>query len=256
VNIANKAHKASDQQFEDSVVQDSAGPSPTITENDIKTATGVSPEARMRMLAWQKRDGMPEPLAKVSQGTAMDLMKKINLPEDDPQRISDLRPIRDAYVNGTLTRQDEEWLEKRFKEGVSPDGSSLTKMQERVIKAAAFDKSTLMSKDTTGPLAEYNYRQYVDQRVQDYRKANKDPHDLFNASKPDFIGKPEIINYFRSTLDEQIKSQIQKVGSGRGAPPPGLVVPGAGPVAPGAPALRQPGESINDFMKRTGKSIP
>jgi hypothetical protein len=205
----------------------------------------------MRMLAWQKRDGMPEPLARVSQGTAMELMRKINLPEDDPGAIKDLRPIRDAYVNGQLTRQDEEWLEKRFKEGSSPDGSTLTKMKERVIKAGAFDKSTLMSKDTTGPLAEYNYRQYVDQRVDDYRKAGKDPHDLFNASKPDFIGKPEIVNYFRSTLEEQIKATTQRF-QGRPAPPPGLVVPGAS----AAPATRQPGESINDFMKRTGKSVP
>lgn len=261
VNIANKAQKASDQQFEDGVVQDSASPQPSITENDIKTAPGISPEAKMRMLAWQKRDGMPEPLARVSQANTTELFRRMNLPEDDPQRINDLRPIRDAYAPASggqpgLTRQDEDWLEKKFIESRSPDGSTLTKQKERVIKAAAFDTSTLMRKDSTGPLAEYNYRQYVDQRIEDYRKQGKDPHDLFLNTKPDFIGKPEIIQWFRASLDDHMKAMSEQINAKRGAPPPGLVVPGAGPVAPGAPALRQPGESINDFMKRTGKSIP
>jgi len=254
INLENKAQKISDETEEAKIIQDSAGPNPTITENDIKTNTRMSPAAQMRMLAWKKRDDMPEPMAAVSQRNTQELFKRMNLPEDDPQRINDLRPIRDAYaysLNGGITEAHEKWLEKSFIEGRSPDGSSLTKQKERVIKAAAFDKSTLMSKDVTGPMAEFKYREYVDQRVDDYRKAGKDPHDLFNPSKPDFIGKPEIIQYFRATMDEQVKAQVQKVNGRPGAPPPGLVVPGATP-PPSARPQRLPDESIADFDKRFG----
>ena len=241
-----KAQKNRDNAFETQVIQDSATGNPQITENDIKTAPGISPESKMRMLAWQKRDGMPEPMARVSQTNATDLFRKMNLPDDDPQHINSLSPIRTAYVNGQLTRTDEQWLEQRFLEGRSPDGGQLNKLRTDLSKAAApmLDKSTLMNIDGEGKLRTYAFERFVDQKIGEYRQAGKNPIDLFDPSKPDFLGKPDVINSFNAPLQTQIHNRMRTMqGGGGGAPAPAI-------------APRQPGEGVADYMKRTGKGLP
>lgn len=239
ITLGDKAQKIQDQQFEDKVIKDSAAPNPSITENDIKTAPGISPESRMRMLAWQKRDGMPEPLARVSQSNAVDLFRRMNLDDDDPQHISDLRPVRNEYVKGNLSRQDEEWLEKRFVEGRSPDGSKLTQIRAQFSKAVepSIDKSNpLLGKiDQDGKLQVYRFEQMVQDKVDEYRAAKKNPADLFNSNKPDFLGDDKIIQQYRIPIDQSIKNIGRNLGAGA-APKP----------------QRQPGEGVADFLKRTG----
>ncbi len=246
ININEKVQKAKDQSFEDAVVKDSAGANPTITENDIKTAPGISPEARMRMLAWQKRDGMPEPMAKVSQATATDLFRRMDLPDDDPAHLSDLRDVRAAYADGKLTRADEEWLEKRFVQGRSPEGTQLNKLRAELSKAAApmLDKSTLMNIDGEGKLRTYNYERFVDSKINEYRAEKKNPMDLFDPSNPDFVGKPAVINQFSTPLDQQITNRVRRMTGGGAAAPAGT--------APAGPPQRQPGETPAAYMKRTG----
>jgi len=253
INLAQKGQKLSDEQQEDKIVQDSASPNPTITENDIKTNPAMSPEAKMRMLGFIKRDGMPEPLTKVSQATSSDLFRRMNLPEDDPQRIGDLREVRQAYVDGKLKRSDEEWLEQRFKEQRSPEGEKLTAIKPQFYKAVEplIDKSNplLGHIDQSGKLQMYRFQRYVEDKVNEYRGAGKDPFDLFNPAKPDFIGSPEALRPFQTDISTSIKAASDNF---RRQPPPAA----AGAAAPGAPApvSRQPGESIADFLKRTGKA--
>lgn len=236
-NIAKKIEKLNDQQFEDAVIKDTASGNPTITENDIKNAD-VSPEAKMRMLAWQKRDGMPEPLAKVSQSVSTDLFRRMNLPEDDPQRITDLKPVREAYINGQLKRQDEEWLEQRFKEQRSPEGEKINNVKSSFYKSVEplIDKSNpLLGKiDQSGKLQAYRFQRFVEDKVNEYRQGGKDPTDLFNPNKPDFLGNPETLRPFQTTIQQSIKNSTQLRA-----------------VAPARPQ-RQPGESPADYLKRTG----
>lgn len=252
INLANKAKKIGDEQQEDAIIRDAASPSPTITENDIKTNSNMSPEAKMRMLGWIKRDGMPEPLAKVSQGTSTELFRRMNLPEDDPQRITDLREVRTAYVNGTLKRQDEEWLEQRFKEQRSPMGEKLKDIKPQFYKSVEplIDKSNpLLGKiDQSGKLQAYRFQRFVEDKVSDYIANKKDPSDLFNPSKPEFLGSPEVLKPFQTDIATSIKT----IGNNFRSNPAPTSAP-----APGAPARaqRNPGESPADFLKRTGGGV-
>jgi hypothetical protein len=43
----------------------------------------------------------------------------------------------------------------------------------------------------------YNLERDLDDRVQHYRKCGKDPFDLLDPSKPDYMGKPELIAQYR-----------------------------------------------------------
>jgi hypothetical protein len=43
----------------------------------------------------------------------------------------------------------------------------------------------------------YNLERDLDHRIQYYRKCGKDPFDLLDPSKPDYMGKPELIAQYR-----------------------------------------------------------
>jgi hypothetical protein len=247
-NMAAKQQKQKDQLFEDAVIRDTASGDPKVTENDIKTAPGISPESKMRMLSWVKRDGMPEPLGRVSQMTTMDLFRRMNLPEGDPQKITSLTPIRDAYApmgggQGTLKREDEEWLEKRFNESRTPEGTQLNQIRAQFSKAVepTIDKSNpLLGKiDQSGKLQNYAFERFVDQKVDEYRKAGKNPFDLFDPNKPDYLGSEKTLQGFAVPLTKSIQNITRSLGGGA-------------PAAPAQPQ-RKPGESPADYLKRTGQ---
>lgn len=258
VTLANKAQKASDQDAENLIIRDTASGNPSITENDIKTSN-MSPESKMRMLSWIKRDGMPEPLGPISQANTVDLFRRMNLPDGDPNKITDLRPIRDAFAPADggpsrIKREQEEWLEKRFIESRSPDGDRLTKIRADFSKAIApsIDKSNpLLGKiDQDGKLQTYAFERYVDQKVEEYRKAGKSPYDLFDPAKPaDYLGRPEAIQPFKIPLTQSIQNMGRNLTGAR-APTPSVLPQ---PVAePPKPAARKPGESAADYLKRNG----
>jgi hypothetical protein len=247
-NLADLGQKQRDQTFEDSVIKDRASDSPQITENEIKTATDVSPESKMRMLSWVKREDMPEPIAKVSQSNAMDLFRRMSLDETDPGKISDLKPVRDAYIAGALTRADEEWLEKRFTDARTAGGDRLAPLRAQFSKAVEplIDNSNpIMGKiDASGKMQNFAFERYVDQKIDEYRAAKKSPFDLFDPSKPDYLGKPEVIAPFQKSLKDSMAEMTRKM-TGQGAP---------GPVMPAAAQIpkREPGETLDEFDKRTG----
>lgn len=248
VILENKIRKQEDQASEDLIVRDTASENPQITENDIKTSN-MSPEAKMRMLAWQKRDGMPEPMAQVSQRNAADLLRRLDLPDGDPNKITDIAAIRTKYINGELTRADEDWIEKRFIEGRDPQGNKITQLRTQLIKSSGLDQSSLMKSDDTGKQAQYRFERYVDQRIADFQAAKKNPSVLFDPASPDFIGKPEIVHYFRATMEEQTKMLMERFTGKRPPPPPGLL---PAPAAQSGPPPRQPGETPASYLKRIG----
>ena len=46
----------------------------------------------------------------------------------------------------------------------------------------------------------------IQRKVDDYRKAGKNPHDLFDASKPDYLGKPDVVAAYQATLHDRIRA--------------------------------------------------
>lgn len=252
-----KEQHARDQLFESAVINDSALPPDQrkVTENGIKTASGVSPESQMRMLAWVRRENAPETAAEISSQTAKDLFSRIFLPDGDPKKLTSLDPIRDAYSHGSanvgLNVKDEQWLEKVYTEAKSPQGETLSKTMGEFVKGFEhqIDKSNPMMGiiDKTGGQKLFEFQRFVKDQVDAYRAAGKNPDDLFNPDKPDvYLGRPGIVQKFQKTLQESTQEGVRRL---TGQPPPGA--------PPGTPARtvpqRQPGESAADFDKRTGR---
>jgi hypothetical protein len=255
IHLNQTFQKISDDDYANLVIKDSASGNPTITEHDIKTQPGLSSAERMRLLNWKKRDDMPEPMARTSELATQDALRRMQLPADNPDAITGLAQIRDLYANkGVLRRTDYDWLEKRFIEGRSPEGQQLSKMREQVIKSSGLDKSSMMSIDGEGRMRQYKYEWYVDQRVAQYRAEKKNPMDLFDPTKPDFIGKPEIVDFFSASMADQAKEKVRRMRERPGSAPPGY---DSGSATPAAVPLsddlrRRPGESIEDYNARIG----
>jgi hypothetical protein len=51
----------------------------------------------------------------------------------------------------------------------------------------------------------YEFGYYVDRKIDAYRKAGKDPHDLFDASSSDYLGKPGVLAGFQKTMVQSKK---------------------------------------------------
>jgi hypothetical protein len=197
---------------------------------------------------------LPEPLARESNLAAMDLFRRMNLPTDDPNKITSLSQVRDVYAPpdgspGKLTRADEEWLEKRFIEAGTPDGERLSKIRAQFSKAVEpmIDKSNpLLGKiDQSGKLQNYAFERFVDQKMDEYRKAGKNPSDLLDPSKPDYLGSPEVLKPYLIPLQESLRTMTERL---TGASARGIAPPSPQPTVP----QRKPGESMADFDKRIG----
>lgn len=216
--IAKKIQKQNDEAASNAIISDSDSAKPTITDSDIKNDPKMSPEAKMRMLAWRDRDGRPDPISRVSQGTSADLFRRMNLPDDDPARIKDLSEIREAYAptDGSpskLTRADEEWLEKRFKEDRSPQGEALSKDREEFFKryTATIDggmndaQNPAPGRQTPlGSQKVFEAQKDAARQEAQMRAKGEDPHQLYDPTSKFFLGRPEYINKFRVSLTDNV----------------------------------------------------
>jgi hypothetical protein len=58
----------------------------------------------------------------------------------------------------------------------------------------------------------YDLERDLDYRIDRHRKAGKDPLDLFDPSKPDYVGKPEAVEvYRRTTLQRALQKRAEQI---------------------------------------------
>ncbi len=176
---------------------------------------------------------------------ALGLFANVHAPDGDPNKITSTAPIENAYLNRQLSFEDMSKLRREVIDAKSPDGEKLGTKQSDFIKGigAQIDHSNpMMGKiDETGKQKLYEFNDYVGKQVDAYKQSGKNPHDLFDPSKPDYLGKPEAIKPYQTSLTQSLNTFTRNMNG----------VTGLGPVA--APAgARKPGESIADYMKRSG----
>lgn len=172
----------------------------------------------------------------------LDLFSRIHAPNGDPRKITNEAELNNAYTSRRLSFEDFNRLRKEVADARTPDGEKLGKRRSDFVNgiSAQIDKSNpLMGKiDASGKQQVYEFSYYVDQQMEAYRKAGKNPYDLFDPSKPDYLGKPEVIAGFQKTMAQSMADYSASLRR-----QPGAVAP---------EKARKPGESVAQYLERTG----
>ena len=247
-----RQQKDASDAAENQIIADAASTNPQISAQQIANNPSLTPEAKLRMVNFLAAGARREVTPAASQRESMALLDDMRKPAGDPTRVSDMNPIVDAYTQGKLTREDFSFLQTQFNNVRAPDGDKLASVERDFLKGmqSSITKSNpLMGQlDREGDRKLYEFNWMVSQRVAQARREGKNPFDLFDPAKPDYLGKPEALRPYQTTTQQSSQS-IADALSQQGT---------AVPIPPAAPTAlpRQPGKSIADYMKRAGIAMP
>ena len=210
---------------------------------------------KMQLQNATERMTKPEPMTQVSQGTTTELMDRLRLPDGDPRKITDTGPIYDSLIAGRLKKDDFNFVMKEFNDLRTQGGERLSQTQKDFfehIKPQIDQSNPLLGKiDQTGKEQMYRYMFDVRRKIEQYRESGKNPYDLFDPSKPDYVGKPEAMKQYQTTINQSIQNFSQGMRAPTNRPPASVTVP----LAPALPTgmQRQSGETLEEWRKRTGR---
>jgi hypothetical protein len=149
-----------------------------------------------------------------------DLFSKIHLDDDDPRKITRPEQLTPFFAHG-LNRGDYDWLKRELVEAQTPEGSSFKK---EVQMARNTGRSMLVrswlgqSKPDQAEEAAYRFNRALDQQIDAYRRAGKDPRLLLTPGTSDYALAPERVTRFMTSPLESMRLDADKVRNGQAAP--------------------------------------
>jgi hypothetical protein len=106
----------------------------------------------------------------------------------------------------------------------TPEGAKLSKQLDDFFasRKAQIDKSNpQMGKiDQTGSAKMYDFMTMVRDRVDEYKRQGKDPRVLLDPKSPEFLGSPETLAPYQTTIQESIRTLSENLKRGRTEKPP------------------------------------
>jgi hypothetical protein len=238
-------------QAEDEIVADLTSEKPTVTRADISNSEKLTSAAKAYMLALEDRAAAPDPDETTSNAAARGLLDRIRLRDGDPNKITVPDRLYDAYIAGKLSRDDFNFVRKEFLGEQTPARASLLAHKQAFLKsvAPALDRSDPLigEIDQLSRSKMYLLERDIDQKIDRYIKDGKDPLDLFDRSRPDYVGKPESLERYQTTVREALEENARQFRS--------TAVPGA-TAAPQPVPQRLDGETPSEYLKRTNAALP
>lgn len=170
--------------------------------------------------------------------TEHDLFRRIHLPANDPRKIIDTGPIYTEFIKGRLTAETRRDLVRELTDARTPDGEKLGAAKEDFLRSrkSSITRTLLDKLDPVGDAKFGDFRHMIGRKIEQYQKDGKNPHDLFDPTKSDFLGKPEILRDYQTSPQESIERAAQKFK------PPADVLP--------PDQMRQPNETYEAWRAR------
>ncbi|MES2348492.1 MAG: hypothetical protein V4641_13095 [Pseudomonadota bacterium] len=208
-----------------------------MTMNDVRNsglpAFGEgSQHTWISMLKQQAKDWAEKPIKTVP-SVMVDAFERINLPPGDPRKITNLSEINGLYASQRVSLADLEHLRKEFKDQMTDSGQKLGTVKQDFMKGMRpqLDKSSMNSMDAGGAERFSNFTVYVNTQLDNARKANQDPYELFNPQSSKYLGKA--VPAFQSGPQTMQRDLAGKVNASMGKT-----------------AKRNPGESVDAYLAR------
>jgi hypothetical protein len=177
---------------ESEIVSNLVGPNPTLTRTAIADDNRLTPAAKAYTLALADRTGKPDPDENTSNPTALALINRLRLSDADPYKITTLHPIYEAYAQQQLNRDDFNFVRNEFSNSNTKDFPTLLAHKTAFFKAVMplIDQSDPLTGDIdhVGRSKLYMLERDVAQKIERLRYEAKDPTELFDPSRPDYIG--------------------------------------------------------------------
>lgn len=220
-----------------------------VLRSDLESFGSGSKQQFMNLLEAETKEGGN---IKTDPAVWSDTFKRIHAKDGDPNKITNEADLNDLVIQKKLSFEDL----NRFR-GEMAGRKTMQGQMESTVKKQFLDMAEKqISKanpmmgiaDPIGAENAYKFHFYVEQKLEEQKKAGKPIQDLFNPNSPQYLGH-EIGRYQRSV--EEIMGDISKPRGTNGAvPPTPTPSPTPSPKADN-PNARQPGETIDAWKKRT-----
>jgi len=213
-----------------------------LTNDERKNAWQITDPSSQRgilaLLDHNARAALGVPM-RVDGKVVEDLVRRIGLPNDDPNKIRNEAQLT-PYLNHGLDKSHLEWLEKRVTDLRTPEGQRLSSVRDSFFKAVKgqFDKSTMVKLDEKGGEDFLKFQQYVTAQENAARNAGKDPYEIYNTASPDYVGKK--IPIFQRTMEQQLRDMADSLKRNQPAPLP-------------PEQQRRAGETPDQYLARMGQ---
>jgi hypothetical protein len=238
--------RASDEA-ETRIVSDLVGDRPTVTTDDIVNNEALAPAAKPYMVAVAERAAKPDPPATISNITARQLLDRVRLQDRNPDKIANLNPVYDAYVQERLGKDDFNFVRKEFFQRQTPEGENLLVRKQAFLKGVErlIDMSDPPAGkiDQSGRAQMYLLERDLDQKIDQSRRDGNNPVDLFDPSKPDYVGSGKALSAYRTSLQQRMAERINQV--------PSASANGISPEQAKTIPLRKRDETADEYLQRT-----
>jgi hypothetical protein len=181
--------------------------------------------------------------AQINARLVSDLFRRMYLPSDDPDAITQATQLT-PYIAKGLTPQGHTTLVDELKKIQNPEGRDFqTDVQHaRSVGRLMLTRSLLGSiSPEVAEEAAFRFSSELGAKVDEYRKAGKDPRDLITPGKPDYMLDPKKVASFLPSSKDAVRDAAAEIA--RTSPDAG------GQPAPGA----TPGGAANDAKGRAVK---
>lgn len=229
-----------------------------ILDSNLDAFGSGSKEQFLQLL--ETHENQREKRIRTDPGTMIDLFTRIHLPDGDPKQLRDENELN-AYFGKGLTMESLTQLRGEVQGRRTVDGGIEADLKKGVIEIAkgALTKSNPMLgiRDSEGDAQMQKFMSYFLTEFSTQRKNGKSAKELLDPDSPSYLGK-EIRRFTRTPtqiINDMVKNANPKPAEGSGlAAPPASTTPTPGAAGPGsAPppkAVRNPGESAADYLKR------
>ena len=196
---------------------------PTILESRLKATGDGSKEHWIKMLEAQNKETKEAPI-KRDPGTFIDVLDGIRNGKVTSEQQIEQKFMDSAHLGVGITWEDTKQLRQELKDLRTPEGEKLGAQVKSFTEAFApqIDKSNpVMGKiDFRGKAKLYEFNTMVMDKVNEYKQQGKDPRTLMDPKSPDFLGSPETINQYKTTMQDSIKEMSENMRRGQATKPP------------------------------------